>query len=87
MRKTVRYLGLVLVLAFVASGCAASKAFRQGNEATKIGDLDEAVAAYRRAVQADPDNANYKIALERAMLASSRAHLERAREFEKQDQL
>src|SRR6185369_6689851 len=53
----------------------------------KAGNLDEAVAAYRKAVQADPDNANYKIALERAQLGASRAHLDRAREFEAQDQL
>src|SRR5665213_3934349 len=53
----------------------------------KSGDLDEAVAGYRRASQAAPDNANYKIALERAMLAASRAHLDRAREFEQKDQL
>ena len=43
----------------------------------RAGNLDEAVAAYRKAVQAAPDNANYKIALERAMLAASRAHLDR----------
>ncbi len=32
-----------------------------------------AVASYRKAVQAAPDNAHYKIALQRAMLAASRA--------------
>jgi len=31
------------------------------------GNLDEAVAAYRKAVQAAPDNPNYKIALQRAV--------------------
>jgi general secretion pathway protein D len=39
------------------------------------------------AVQAAPDNPNYKIALERSMLAASRAHLEKAREFEDKGQL
>ena len=51
------------------------------------GDLDTAVDYYRTAVQAAPDNPNYKIALERAMLAASRAHVEKARTFEQQDQL
>ena len=51
------------------------------------GNLDQAVVAYRRAVQDDPDNPRYKIALERAMQAASRLHLERARQFETQDQL
>ena len=80
-------LALVLAVALLVGGCAAGKAFRQGGLATRAGNLDLAVSAYRRAVQADPDNATYKIALERAMLAASRAHLERAKAFEDQDQL
>ena len=36
------------------------------------GNLDEAVAAYRKAVQAAPDNPNYKIALQRAGLITQR---------------
>jgi type II secretory pathway component GspD/PulD (secretin) len=51
------------------------------------GDLDQAVAQYRAAVQAAPDNPNYKIALQRAMQAASRLHLDRAKEFEDKDQL
>jgi len=82
-----RTLGLLLVIALVAGGCAAGRAFRQGEVAMRAGDLDQAVAAYRRAVQADPDNPNYKITLERAMQAASRAHLDRAQKFEQQDQL
>ena len=53
----------------------------------RAGDPDQAVVHYRAAVQSSPDNPNYKIALERAMLAASRAHLDRAKEFESQDQL
>jgi general secretion pathway protein D len=70
-----------------AAGCAAGQAFRQGNAAIKAGDLDQAVAYYRTAVQASPDNPNYKIALERAQLAASRAHFDRAKAFEDQNQL
>src|SRR5262245_12649320 len=71
----------------VAAGCAASQAFRNGNAALKAGDLDQAVAYYRTASQASPDNPNYKIALQRAMLAASRAHFDKAREFEDMGQL
>src|SRR4051812_34196055 len=53
----------------------------------KAGDLDQAVVAFRSASQSDPDNARYKIALERAMQAASRFHLDRAHQFEQQDQL
>jgi general secretion pathway protein D len=74
-------------VALLASACTAGNAFKQGNDLSKAGNLDEAVAAYRKAVQAEPDNATYKIALERAQLAASRAHLDRAKDFEANDQL
>jgi general secretion pathway protein D len=77
----------VVTLALLAGACAAGKAFRQGEAAMKGGDLDQAVAYYRKASEADPDNPNYKIALQRAMQAASRAHLDKAKQFEQQDQL
>jgi general secretion pathway protein D len=77
----------VLALALFAGGCAARNAFRHGDAAMRAGNLDEAVAEYRKAVQASPDNASYKIWLSRAMQAAARAHLEKAHEYEKQDQL
>jgi general secretion pathway protein D len=78
---------LLVAIALVAASCAAGKAFRRGDAAMHAGDLDQAVAQYRAAVQAAPDNANYKIALQRAMQAASRLHLVRAKEFEDKDQL
>jgi general secretion pathway protein D len=77
----------LLTIALLGTGCVAGKAFRQGEAASQAGNLDEAVAAYRKAVQAAPDNANYKIALQRAMIAASRSHLDKARDFEQKDQL
>jgi len=76
-----------LAVAVVVAGCAAGKAFSRGEAAMKAGDVDMAVAAYRKAVQAAPENATYKIALQRAMQSASRAHMERAKEYEKADQL
>ncbi len=78
---------LILTVAIAAGGCAASRAYRQGNEALRLGQADQAVAYYRVAVQSDPDNASYKIALERAMVTASREHIERAQKYEEQDQL
>jgi hypothetical protein len=78
---------LILTVAIAAGGCAASRAYRQGNEALRMGQADQAVAYYRVAVQSDPDNASYKIALERAMVTASREHLDRAQKYEEQDQL
>jgi general secretion pathway protein D len=87
LSKRLKLLVVVMALAAVAAGCAAGKAFRKAEEAMRAGDLDAAVAGYRAAVQASPENASYKIALQHAMLAASRAHLDRAREYEKSDQL
>lgn len=80
-------LGLLLAVVAIAAGCVAGKAFRHGDAAIKAGDLDQAVAYYRTASQAAPDNPNYKIALGRAQLAASRAHFDKARGYEEQDQL
>lgn len=87
MRTRLHTFALLLSILVATGGCAASKAFRQGNAAMKAGDLDQAVAYYRAASQDQPDNPNYKIALQRAMQGASRAHFERARDFEEQDQL
>src|SRR6267142_2977209 len=87
MTKPLNRFGVLLALAVTAGGCAAGQAFRQGETQMRAGNLDEAVAAYRKAVQAAPDNANYKIAMSRALVAASRAHLEKARDFESKDQL
>ncbi len=83
-------LSVVVLAALVAlsgAGCAAGRAYRMGGQAMRTGDLDQAVAYYRTASQASPDNPNYKIALQRASLAASRAHFDKAREFEEKEQI
>jgi general secretion pathway protein D len=83
----VKQLGIVVAAMLLWSACAAGNAFRQGETAARAGDVDQAVAFYRTALQSDPDNANYRIALGRAMLTASRAHIDRARGLEEQGQL
>lgn len=87
MSRRLKGLAAIVAIALVAAGCAAGKAFRQGNVAMRTGDLDQAVEYYRTAVSASPDNPNYKIALQRAQLAASRAHFDRAKDFEEKNQL
>jgi general secretion pathway protein D len=82
-----RRLTVVLLLAFIVSGCAAGRAFRKGEEATRAGNWDAAVAEYTRAVQENPNRAEYKIALERATQTAAREHITRAQELEAKDQL
>src|SRR6185503_7644457 len=71
----------------VASGCAAGRAYRKGQEASRVGDWDGAVTHYTQAVQENPEKAEYKIALERATQNASREHLSRAHDLEEHDQL
>jgi general secretion pathway protein D len=77
----------LLVVAALVSGCAAGRSFRKGRESARAGDWDSAVRHYTEALQASPDNAEYKIELERAMQNAARDHISRARELEQKDEL
>jgi type II secretory pathway component GspD/PulD (secretin) len=74
-------------MAILASGCAASRAFGRADAAARAGDWDAAVDQYRRALQEDPDNVEYKIALERAMISAATLHIDAARIAEARGQL
>ncbi len=73
--------------ALVAAGCATGRAFARGEAAGRSGDWENAVGFYRQALQDDPDRPDYKIALERAMVATAAMYTERGRQFEAADQL
>jgi type II secretory pathway component GspD/PulD (secretin) len=77
----------VVMLAVMVTGCAAGRAFRRGQDAARTGDWDLAVVEYTKAVQANPDKAEYKIQLERAMQTAAQEHISRARELEEKDAL
>ena len=70
------------VAAAVVAGCATGAAFRQGEQAAHGEDWDSAVEYYRKAVQDDPRNAEYRVALHRAMLNAAREHYARAQALE-----
>jgi type II secretory pathway component GspD/PulD (secretin) len=86
-QNRLRTLAILLCVVALAAGCAARRSFGRGENAAKRGDWDVAVEQYRRAVQQAPSNADYKIALERAMLTASQAHLDQARLAEARGQL
>ena len=86
MRRLTRVSALVLATALLA-GCAAGRAFSRGEDRARVGDWDAAVTYYRTAVQEDPERAEYRIALERAMLNASRLHFDNAKSLEAKDQL
>ena len=82
-----RGLLVVLLAAVTAAGCATGRAFARGEAAGRAGDWEAAVGFYRQALDDDPDRTDYKIALERAMLAASAMYVERGRQFEEANQL
>jgi len=84
-RLATRTIAVVLLVAALAA-CATGRAFTRGQDAAKAGDWDAAVGFYRQALQDDPDRPDYKIALERAMLAAAQMYVTRAREFEAANQ-
>jgi type II secretory pathway component GspD/PulD (secretin) len=69
-------------MAALLAGCGASRSFSRGESAARNGDWDAAVEFYRRAVQQDANRAEYRIALERAMINASNLHLDQARVLE-----
>ncbi|MCC7180597.1 MAG: tetratricopeptide repeat protein [Acidobacteria bacterium] len=76
----------IVALAAIVAACATGRAYTRGQEAAKAGDWDSAVGFYRQALQDDPDRPDYKIALERAMLAAAQMYIARARAFEAANQ-
>jgi general secretion pathway protein D len=87
MRSWGRFLAVALVLSLAGSGCAARSAYRQGKKEAKKGNWDLAVARLTAALQKDPENIDYKIALENARVQASRFHHAEARKYLAADEL
>jgi general secretion pathway protein D len=87
MKHSYASIAAIVILALLASGCGASRSYGRGQEAARGGDWDSAVEHYRQAVQSEPTNPEYRIALERAMYSASVDHLDRARLAEARGQL
>lgn len=78
MRARVSFL-LALVLLTGACG-AGRRAFNRGNNEAKRGNWDGAAVHYTRATREAPDNIQYRIMLERALVEVSTIHVKKARE-------
>ena len=87
MRHAYVRIAALIVIASLAAACAAGRAFGRGEDAARAGDWETAVDHYRRAVDKDPNNAEYRIAYERAMISASQVHLDAARVAEVRGQL
>src|SRR5262245_42792692 len=88
MRHSHLRIAAIVVVAVVAASCAAgSGAFKRGDSLARLGDWDAAVEQYRKAIQEDPENVQYKISYERAMLSAAGIHIDSARLAEARGQL
>ncbi|HLG59428.1 MAG TPA: hypothetical protein VI485_29080 [Vicinamibacterales bacterium] len=87
MRHAYLRIAALVIVAGLVAGCAAGRASGRGDESARAGDWDSAVEHYRRAVQQEPNNAAFRIALERAMISASQVHLDAARVAEARGQL
>jgi len=86
-RRLIQSVVVLVLAAMVAAGCATGRAFARGEAAGRAGDWESAVGFYRQALQDDPDRPDYKIALERAMVAAAAMYSERGKQFEDAKQL
>jgi general secretion pathway protein D len=66
-------------LVALATACATSSAFRQGQSAERAGDFDRAVVEYRKAIREKPDDRGARLGLERVRVRASQDHYFRGR--------
>ena len=78
---------VLLGLSVLLAACHASKSVEQAQRAARAGAWDEAVLYYERARDEHPDNIEYQMALDRALLMASRAHLSQARKYLERDEI
>lgn len=69
---------LLIAITAGAAGCAAS-AMNAGRQAERAQDYDRAVVEYTKAARERPDDANARLALERARIRASQEHFARGR--------
>ena len=75
--KPLRLLALLSLL--LVTACAGSRAYQEASEEETRGHWDLAVLKYSRALELDPGNTHYKIALQRAKLKASQVHFEKGK--------
>jgi general secretion pathway protein D len=67
---------ILSLLLTLISGCAASRAFRQGEKFERRKDYDAALHSYRPALERKPQNLESRLRYERARLRAALAHFD-----------
>ncbi len=80
--KRHQLLSCLIVLALLQSlGCTAQRAYRRAQEASRRGEWDRAVGQYVIALNKKPENPQYRTGFERARLAASQFHFQKAKQL------
>lgn len=77
MKRTT--IAVITTLSLLLGACTSFRAYQDAQDLELQGKWDEAVEAYSRALEVDPGNRKYRIALDRAKLESSRKHFEKGK--------
>ncbi len=73
---------IAVLLTFVLlSSCAGHNAYQKAQTAEESKNWDTAVIEYEKALEIDPDNNQYRIALDRARREASRVHFEKGKTY------
>jgi general secretion pathway protein D len=72
---------LAALMCVVLTACAGSTSYQQARDEEAVGHWDLAVMRYAQALEMDPKNSTYKIALERAKLKASQIHFEKGKMY------
>lgn len=78
--RNIRWI-LLLILVLQFSGCAAERAYRRAQDASKRGEWDRAVGEYIIAMNKNPGQGKYRAGFERARLAASQFHQQKAKQL------
>ncbi|MFQ5790641.1 MAG: hypothetical protein ACE5JI_09225, partial [Acidobacteriota bacterium] len=78
MKRSLARAAVILIVAAGLAACAARSAYKRGSREAQEGNWDAAVVHYTRAVREEPDNIEYRIALQRALIQAGAFHLKEA---------
>jgi general secretion pathway protein D len=70
-----------LLISLTLLSCASYNAYQKAQTAETAKDWDNAVVQYEKALEINPENRQFKVALDRARREASRAHFEKAKSY------
>jgi general secretion pathway protein D len=79
MTRTLPLLALLLIP--ILSGCTSYNAFKRAQDFEAANEFDKAIVEYQRALDIDPENVHYQLALKKVKLEASRWHFDKGKRY------